>query len=253
MLHLREYVSPATLEEAWTLNQKKTSRILGGTGWLKLGDRTIGTGIDLSALGLNEITEDEAAFHIGAMVPLRRLELHPGIQAETQGAVGESLCHIVGVQFRNCATVGGTVWGRFGFSDPLTCLLALGAQVKLYHGGVVPLEAFVDMAPDKDILEAVILPKSGRKTVYQSFRNTSTDFPVLAVCVSRGAEGYRCAVGARPARAALVQSADPEELKALAAQLTYGDNRRAGGAYRRYLSGVLIGRCLKELEGETPC
>ena len=37
----------------------------------------------------------------------------------------EAVRHIVGVQFRNCATVGGSVYGRFGFSDVLTLLLAL--------------------------------------------------------------------------------------------------------------------------------
>ncbi len=252
MLHLREYVSPATLDEAWTLNQKKLNRILGGTGWLRLGDRTIGTGIDLSKLGLDSITEEEDAFRIGAMVTLRQLETHSGIHALTQGAVRDSLKHIVGVQFRNCATVGGTVWGRFGFSDPLTCLLALGAEVRLHKGGVVPLEEFIHRPADKDILIEVILPKAERQTCYQSFRNTATDFPVLAVCVSRGAEGYRCAVGARPARAALVTATDPEQLRSLAAELTYGDNRRGSADYRRHLSGVLIGRCLKMLE-VPPC
>lgn len=56
----------------------------------------------------------------------------------------ESLRHIVGVQFRNLATVGGSLWGRFGFSDVLTLLLALDAQVELpprrtdVSGGVHP-------------------------------------------------------------------------------------------------------------------
>ncbi len=252
MLHMREFVRPATLEEAWTLNQKKLNRILGGTGWLRLGERTIGTGIDLSALGLDKITEEADCFRIGAMVTLRQLELHPGLDALTQGAVRESLRHIVGVQFRNCATVGGTIWGRFGFSDPLTCLLPLDCSVHLHKGGILPLTEFVQRPPDKDILVEVLVQKSPRGTVYRSFRNTATDFPVLAVCVSRGEEGYRCAVGARPARAALVTADTPEELKALAAGLTYADNRRGSGAYRRHLSGVLIDRCLKALE-EAPC
>ena len=43
---------------------------------------------------------------------------------------------------RNCATVGGSVYARFGFSDILTCLLALDAYVELYHGGMVPIKEF---------------------------------------------------------------------------------------------------------------
>ena len=29
MITIREYVRPASLEEAWTLNQKRTSRVIG--------------------------------------------------------------------------------------------------------------------------------------------------------------------------------------------------------------------------------
>ena len=251
MLHLRDYVSAASLEEAWTLNQKKNNKILGGLGWLKMETRNVNTGIDLSNLGLDQIEETEDAYRIGCMVTLHQLETHPGIDALTRGAVAESLRHIVGVQFRNCATVGGTIWGRFGFSDPLTCLLALDAEVELYKGGLVPLTEFVNRKPDKDILVRVIIRKANRQVVYTSFRNTATDFPVLAVAVSRGEEGWRCAVGARPQRAALVTAEHPEDLKALAAQLPYGTNSRATEEYRRYLSGVLIGRCLKKLGVEA--
>ncbi len=250
MLHLREYVRAASLEEAWTLNQKKNNKILGGLGWLKMETRTVNTGIDLSGLELDQIEETEGGYSVGCMVTLRQLETHPGINALTNGAVRESLAPIVGVQFRNCATVGGTIWGRFGFSDLLTCLLALDTQVELYQGGIVPLTEFVKREPDRDILLQVILRKSPRRVVYTTFRNTETDFPVLAVCVSQGEDGWRCAVGARPQRAALVTASQPEELKALAAQLGYGANSRASEEYRRYLSGVLIGRCLKRLEVE---
>ena len=42
---------------------------------------------------------------IGCMATLRDLEVHPGLNAYTDGAVKQSVCHIVGVQFRNCATL----------------------------------------------------------------------------------------------------------------------------------------------------
>ena len=35
MMTIREYARPATLEEAWQLNQKKPNRVLGGMLWLK--------------------------------------------------------------------------------------------------------------------------------------------------------------------------------------------------------------------------
>ena len=36
--------------------------------------------------------------------------------------------------------MGGSVWGRFGFSDVLTLLLSIDTSVELYKGGIVPLE-----------------------------------------------------------------------------------------------------------------
>lgn len=43
------------------------------------------------------------------MVTLRQIELHEGLNTWSQGAVKESVTHIVGVQFRNLATVGGSI------------------------------------------------------------------------------------------------------------------------------------------------
>ena len=55
MITIREYVRPAALEEAWALNQKRTSRVIGGMIWLKMQNTAVGTAIDLSALGLDTI------------------------------------------------------------------------------------------------------------------------------------------------------------------------------------------------------
>ena len=54
--------------------------------------------------------------------------------------------HIVGVQFRNVATVGGSLWGRYGFSDVMTIFRAMGAKVQLHHAGILDLDEFVKLA-----------------------------------------------------------------------------------------------------------
>ena len=101
MLRIREYRRVESLEEAYELNQKKTNRIIGGGLWMKIGDRNLMTAIDLSGLGLDQISETEDEFVIGCMATLRDLEVHPGLNAYTDGAVKQSVCHIVGVQLRN--------------------------------------------------------------------------------------------------------------------------------------------------------
>lgn len=248
MLRIREYRKVESLEEAYELNQEKTNRIIGGGLWMKIGDRNLMTAIDLSGLGLDQISETEDEFVIGCMATLRDLEVHPGLNAYTDGAVKQSVCHIVGVQFRNCATVGGSIYGRFGFSDVLTLFAALDCYVELYKGGNVPIQEFIHMNYDNDILVAVHIVKTPVKITYLSQRNTATDFPVIAVAVSEYNEKLHVSIGARPVRAEtltldLSEKADMEHLvKKVQEQFSFGSNRRGGADYRRHIAGVLVKR-----------
>ena len=87
MITIQKYVRAQSLEEAYTLNQTRSNRIVGGMLWLKLGRGRVGTAIDLSGLGLDTVEETESEFSIGAMATLRQLELHEGLNAFTGGAV----------------------------------------------------------------------------------------------------------------------------------------------------------------------
>ena len=205
MMTIREYKRAESLEEAWQLNQKRNNRVIGGMIWLKMENINVGTAIDLSGLGLDKIEETAEGFSIGAMVPLRQIELHKGLNAYTDGAVRESVRHIVGVQLRNLATVGGSIYSRFGFSDVLTMFLALNASVELYKGGIVPLSEYAQRPYDRDILVRVIVPKEQAAFCYQSVRNSQTDFPVLTCAASVIGNEARTVIGARPARAMIVE------------------------------------------------
>ena len=159
MMTIREYKRVESLEEAWELNQKKANRVIGGMIWLKMSRGNVGTAIDISGLGLDQIEETEDAFEIGAMVTLRQLEEHSGLAAYTDGAMRESVRHIVGVQLRNLATVGGSIYGRFGFSDVLTMFLAMDTEVELYKAGRMPLVEFAKQIGGRDILVKLIVQK----------------------------------------------------------------------------------------------
>ena len=261
MLHIQKYVRAQSLEEAWTLNQKRRNRILGGMLWLRLGKGSIDTAIDLCDLGLNTIEENEREYRIGAMVTLRQLELHEGLNTYTHGAVENAVKDIVGVQFRNMATVGGSIWGRFGFSDVLTVFLGLDTYVELYKGGIVPLETFVSMKKDRDILVRLIVKKSPVKMVYTALRNQRTDFPVIACAVSQLGGEYRAVIGARPAWAMVIRDEqgllcggiDSESARSFAdfvAEKTPTEgNVRGSAAYRTHLIRVLTQRSVLELGG----
>ena len=232
MLKIKNYVKAESLEQAYELNQKRTACVLGGMVWLKMGNRNIMTAIDLSGLGLDTITETEEAFVIGCMTPLHALETHKELNAYTNSAIRESVRHIVGVQFRNCATVGGSIFGRFGFSDVLTMFLALDTWVELYNGGTIPLAQFASMEKDNDILVNIIVKKQPLNSVYLSQRNNSTDFPVLT-CAAALIDGKaRTVIGARPGKAMIVE--DEEEILKDFVQMNAQQKKDAAASFAAY-------------------
>ena len=263
MITISNYVRPQTLEEAYTLNQNKRNRIIGGMLWLKMSNEAVGTAIDLCDLGLNKIEETEDAFSIGASVTLRDIELHKGLNAYTQNAVSKAVKDIVGTQFRNMATVGGSIFGRFGFSDVLTVFLSMDTFVELYKGGTVPLSDFVTMKPDRDILVRIIVKKTPGRFNYLSMRNSRTDFPVIACAVSLVADEYRAVIGARPGRAMLITDSQgilsngitEESARTFAGfaadNVPTDNNVRASAKYRTHLINVLVRRALSELGGNN--
>ena len=253
MLTIDRYLRAASLEEAYEAVQKKNSAVLGGMLWLRMSNRHITTAIDLSDLGLDSIEETDTCYRIGAYTTLRTLERHEGLHAAFGGVLRDAFSAIVGVQFRNLATVGGSLFGRFGFSDPVTVFLALGASVELYRGGTVTLEEFCKMGKVKDILTHVILPKRALRVSYQAHRNSATDFPSLNVCAVRTENEVTVTVGARPLRAVIYRFApgDVADTAQIAGQIAektvFASNNRASEEYRRHLCRVLTRRALQNI------
>ncbi len=266
---IANYVRAGSLQEAYELNQKKTSRILGGMLWLRLGEGNIQTAIDLSELGLDGIEESEEEFSIGAMVTLRTLEQDKRLEQFFGGAIKKAVQDIVGVQFRNMATIGGSIWGRFGFSDVLTVFLALDTYVELFGAGIVPLSEFVKMDYDRDLLVRVIVKKTPRLVSYQAVRSQRTDFPILTCAVSLEGENCVAVIGARPEKAMalmdqsgfaadyLKRKKQQEAERAaeaagavgnwLKGQSPTGANFKGSAEYRKHLIKVLSERALEEL------
>lgn len=258
MFTAENFIAAESLEQAYQLNQNKNHCILGGMLWLKMSKKKIQTLIDLSGLGLQEIEETESDFRIGCMCTLRQLELHERLNHFFDGIIKESVCHIVGVQFRNLATVGGSVYSRFGFSDVLTCLLALNSYVETYPGGILPLEEYINQKPDNSILVRIIIKKEARKAVYFTHRMTETDFPVLACAISCFEGKWNLVLGARPGKAMRISNnlkeiPKQEEVESLLKQIKqeipFGSNLRGGEAFRRHLAGVFLQRGIERITG----
>lgn len=243
MFRINEYYYATDIQDAYeTLIKRKTNCILGGCMWLRQMDKNIFTAIDLSKMDIDYIKSDDEYIYIGAMATLSQVE-HSDLLEEFYGDIFKKMAyHIVGTQFRNTATMGGSIYGRYGFSDILTAFLPLKCVIKTAKHGEISLLEFRNMQTEKDVVEYLKIPKIKCNVAYTSFRNQSTDFPVLTLCVAKYDDDLHISVGARPEKADLVYSKDE------ALSLLYRDNMRASGEYRKELCNILIDDLLTEIE-----
>lgn len=261
MFTLQNLVQPETIEEAYKiLVEKKANTVLGGCCFLRMGAKRIGTAIELSKLKLDYIKEHNDYIEIGAMTTFREIETSSLLNDYFNGLLPKSVGNIIGVQFRNVVTVGATVYSKYGFSDFITALLALDADVELYEAGRMSLESFLSMPYKKDILTKVLIKKNNRKASYKDFRNSISDYPILNVAVSNMDNQWKVVVGVRPRGAAIAKNASLElskgnltetEIEAAAnmasEELAFGSNMRAAGEYRKALCKVLVKRAVMEV------
>ncbi len=266
MYTIREYVMPETLEQAdQLLKAKKANCIVGGCAWLRLGNKRIQTAIDLSKLNLDYIREENDFIEIGAMTSYRSVETSDILKNNFNGTLATCISSIIGTQFRNTVTVGGSVYGRFGFSDFLTPLLTLDTYVTIVGRGDVPLKIFMEEPYQKCLIEKIRIRKDNRKAKYLEFRNERADFPMLNLAASMKPDGLvTVTVGARGPKAVIAEKTSAyltEELKKgtdpetacekageiLVEEVTFTSNMRASAEYRKVLAKVLLKRAVKEV------
>lgn len=261
MLQIENFLYASSIAEAYhTLESVPGSVVLGGCGYLRLGARKIGTAIDLSRLGLDYVREVGNTIEIGAMTSLRSIEIHPLTASLSSGVLNNAVKHIVGIQLRNCVTIGGTVAGRYPFSDPITALMALDTSLLFHKHGKVTLAEYLAGKGYMDILEKIIIPKDNRLAAFASVRKSATDYAVLNVAVAQCADSFRIVVGSRPGRAMFASAAAAyllqngldettaaEAGRLAAEELQFGDNPRGSGEYRKAICPILVQRALKEV------
>lgn len=252
-MQILQYAKPKSLKEAYTLLTKnKNNQIIAGMMWLKMQDRCIPVGIDLSDLGLDQIKEDEHGFEIGAMTTLRAMEIHPGLHAYTNGMFQTAFQDIVGVQFRHMATLGGSLYSRFGFSDILTTLLVLDCDVYLYHAGKLSIKEYATMAYERDIITHIYIRKEQLETIFLCMRKSATDISTLNMAVAKTKDAYRVSVGARPKRAMYFTfplTCDIETMKQSISDEIFDDNMRGSKTYRLALRDAFLNKAMQQLGG----
>ena len=136
----KTFLMASSLEEAYKLvKESPKNKIVGGGLWLKKGNADIETLIDLSLLGLDKIEDKKDFIEIGAMVTQRQFEQSELVPQMARQAVKA----IMGPAFRNIATIGGSIYGKFGFSDVVTALLGYKVELVFYPESVISLIDYI--------------------------------------------------------------------------------------------------------------
>ncbi len=262
-MEVKRFVEPKGLQEAYDLlNESNKNQIIAGGAWLKLITKSADTFIGLDKLGLNQIKAGEDRIEIGAMVSLRELQICPDITKLYDGILSDAIGKIMGMNIRNQATIGGSVMGKFAFSDIITPLLAMETKLEFYKAGTVRLEDFLDnnkMGPD--ILTKIVIKKQKAKGFFKKVARTPLDFAIVNIAVTNHEGKFKIVVGSRPKLASMASTAmeyinskknlDDEVLMETAekaiSELDFSDNNRATKEYRKEVAKVYIKRGLKKV------
>ena len=244
----------SSLEEAYKLmKESPRNKIVAGGLWLKKGNADVDALIDLSLLGLDKIEDKKDYVEVGAMVSQRQFEKSELVPQMARDAVKS----IMGPAFREIATIGGSVYGKFGFSDVVTGLLGYKVDLVFYPENVISLQEYVKKPGFFDgILTHIRIYKEQLKGFFKKVEITALDYPILNVAVTKGKK-YRVVVGSRPLAALRCEKAeaylndggkDFEKAAQIAVEeLKFGDSIATKGEYRKQLALTYVRRGLEEV------
>ena len=271
------YETPSTSKEAAALLAKEKGHgfvLAGGTDLLvkmRTGLVEPDLLVDIKHIpAMSEITESKTGFRIGAAVPSAKLGQHKALAKAWPGVV-EAAQLIGSDQIQGRCTVVGNLCNASPAADSVPALIAAGAKVVVVGKDKRRTVAAEDImtGPGKtslargEIIEAVTLPKPGRKTgdAYLRFiPRTEMDIAVVGVgiCltlergviskakVCLGAVGPTPIVVPEAAKAIKGTKLDEAALDALAAACSKAckpiDDKRGTVKYRTRVAGVLAKR-----------
>jgi len=266
------YHSPATLEEAFTMLEDGSGKILAGgmslIPLMKLRLASPESVIDLRRIpSLKQITESDGVVRVGAMTTHHEIETSPVIRgkcpllAEAAGEIGD-------IQVRNMGTIGGSAAHADPAADYPAALVALEARIRLrsaqgertVEASEFFLDAFTTALEPGEIVVAIEIAAEGASEgyKYEKVPHPASGFPVVGVAVRVKKSGGGIAMArigvtgmgphafrARNAEALLQQGAGTAAAAAVVGegQETNSDVY-ASGEYRRHLARVHAARAI---------
>uniref|UniRef100_Q025V2 Molybdopterin dehydrogenase, FAD-binding n=1 Tax=Solibacter usitatus (strain Ellin6076) TaxID=234267 RepID=Q025V2_SOLUE len=266
------YHSPATLEEAFTMLEDGSGKILAGgmslIPLMKLRLASPDSVIDLRRIpGLKAISESDGVVRVGAMATHHEIETSPVIRGKCP-LLGEAASEIGDIQVRNMGTIGGSVAHADPAADYPAALIALEARIRLrsaqgertVEASEFFLDAFTTAIEPGEIVVAVEIAaeESSEGYKYEKVPHPASGFPVVgvAVRVKKSGTGISMArigvtgMGPHAFRARNAEALLQEAAGTAAAAAVVGEGEEtnsdlyASGEYRRHLARVYAARAI---------
>jgi carbon-monoxide dehydrogenase medium subunit len=276
-----DFLQPRSVAEASAMLAKHgedARPIAGGTSLVLLLRQRLAEPTHVVHIGnLGELrgirVDRDGALHMGALATHAEIAEHPLIR-ERFPVIAEMAAQVANPQIRNVATLGGNLCYADPASDPPTCLVALGARVRVLRGNEereIALEGFFrgyyeTVLGVGDVVVEVIVPQLPRGAValYSRFITTPAEGRPLATVAlhafrdgdrwsevrlvlgavvpapSRMAEAEHFLTGRKLSTEVLAEAAD-----IAARTIEPIDDFRASGTYRRDATRVITRRLLE--------
>jgi CO/xanthine dehydrogenase FAD-binding subunit len=241
------YVRPASLNEALALKEQyaeKAQFLLGGDFQPKLREG-LEVLIDLQDAGMDEALCDEEGLKIGGLATLKTLE-----ECLDLPDFSEALSVEYGLNVRNTLSLSNFFAHTNGRSPVLTCLLALGATVRLLETRkAIPLLSYLGERSLNEIVIEVVLPEP-INLAFESVGRSPKDLPIVCVAAATSEDGaINIAVGGteeiKPGFK--VQTVDEDEAAEIKLLLADSRDQWASAEYRQEVGAVLLSRALQKL------
>jgi CO/xanthine dehydrogenase FAD-binding subunit len=248
-----EYHRPETIDETLSLLRRKlptTVPLGGGTSLTQPTSESFAV-VDLQELGLNKIIKTGREINIGATVTLQQLLETDFLFPALKKAIRLEATYNI----RHSATTAGILVGADGRSPFSTGMLALSARLiflpgneQVYLGDYFPLR---NHYRDGRLITSIFIP-SNVKFTYHYVARTPADLPIVCASIAHWPSGRtRVALGGLgPSPVLAMDGPDPYGAEQ-AARSAFEEavDHWAGGDYRSEVAGILVKRCLDELDG----
>jgi len=265
--NLTQWFYPHTLDDALALLKKgEVSPHAGGTGLLRVKSNRITGLVDLKNLSLNEMTEDDQYYYIGACATFAQIAQWNVLEGAA-AILKQAASMAASTPLRNRITIGGSIAAPPPWSDLPPVLLALNARIEVQgtaEGIYDAIEFFKSNPLDgSSLVTQIQIPKLPGKAIFKRITQTTFDYSMLDLALYIFIENniikqIRIALGCAVPRAIRLEPVEnfllnkeaTDNLFAEAVKLTDFnpiEDKRASKTYRQQLLKTLLSRSFSEL------